>query len=55
MLPGRNNTRLQIAQLVKDTSAKLKLASETDHHVEVSVSFNSFHVLFLLFTLLALV
>ncbi|XP_074567266.1 syntaxin-22-like [Curcuma longa] len=33
-----NNTRLQISQLVKDTSAKLKQASETDHHVEVSAS-----------------
>ncbi|KAG6475681.1 hypothetical protein ZIOFF_064910 [Zingiber officinale] len=33
-----NNSRLQISQLVKDTSAKLKLASETDHRVEVSAS-----------------
>ncbi|XP_042395941.1 syntaxin-22-like [Zingiber officinale] len=33
-----HNTRLQIGQLVKDTSAKLKQASETDHHVEVSAS-----------------
>ncbi|CAA3010295.1 syntaxin-22-like [Olea europaea subsp. europaea] len=31
-------TRLHIGQLVKDTSAKLKQASETDHHVEVSAS-----------------
>ncbi|KAG6481577.1 hypothetical protein ZIOFF_058181 [Zingiber officinale] len=33
-----HNTRLQIGQLVKDTSVKLKQASETDHHVEVSAS-----------------
>ncbi|KAI3940519.1 hypothetical protein MKW98_024926 [Papaver atlanticum] len=31
-------TRLHIAQLVKDTSAKLKQASETDQHTEVSAS-----------------
>ncbi|KAK3041560.1 hypothetical protein RJ639_000694 [Escallonia herrerae] len=31
-------TRLHIGQLVKDTSAKLKQASETDHHAEVSAS-----------------
>lgn len=36
----RHKTRLHIAQLVKDTSAKLKQASETDHHAEVSVSFH---------------
>lgn len=34
----RHKTRLHIGQLVKDTSAKLKQASETDHRVEVSVS-----------------
>ncbi|XP_022881674.1 syntaxin-22-like [Olea europaea var. sylvestris] len=33
-----HKTRLHIGQLVKDTSAKLKQASETDHHVEVSAS-----------------
>ncbi|XP_027080084.1 syntaxin-22-like isoform X2 [Coffea arabica] len=33
-----HKTRLHIGQLVKDTSAKLKLASETDHRVEVSAS-----------------
>ncbi|CAD5187492.1 syntaxin-22-like [Musa acuminata AAA Group] len=33
-----HNARLQIGQLVKDTSAKLKQASETDHRVEVSAS-----------------
>ncbi|XP_021899695.1 syntaxin-22 [Carica papaya] len=31
-----HKTRLQIGQLVKDTSAKLKEASETDHHADVS-------------------
>ncbi|KAA3469247.1 Syntaxin-22-like protein [Gossypium australe] len=31
-----HKTRLHIGQLVKDTSAKLKQASETDHHAEVS-------------------
>ncbi|XP_057773706.1 syntaxin-22-like isoform X2 [Salvia miltiorrhiza] len=31
-------TRLHIGQLVKDTSDKLKQASEIDHHVEVSAS-----------------
>ncbi|KAK2662562.1 hypothetical protein Ddye_001136 [Dipteronia dyeriana] len=31
-----HKTRLHIGQLVKDTSAKLKQASETDHRVEVS-------------------
>lgn len=34
----RHKTRLHIGQLVKDTSAKLKQASEADHRVEVSVS-----------------
>ncbi|XP_010942994.1 syntaxin-22 [Elaeis guineensis] len=33
-----HKTRLHIGQLVKDTSAKLKQASETDHHTEVSAS-----------------
>lgn len=33
-----HNTRLHITQLVKDTSAKLKQASEADHRVEVSAS-----------------
>ncbi|KAK4486535.1 hypothetical protein RD792_009219 [Penstemon davidsonii] len=33
-----HKTRLHIGQLVKDTSAKLKQASEADHHVEVSAS-----------------
>ncbi|XP_009613857.1 syntaxin-22-like [Nicotiana tomentosiformis] len=33
-----HKTRLHIGQLVKDTSAKLKQASETDHRVEVSAS-----------------
>ncbi|XP_055833912.1 syntaxin-22-like [Solanum dulcamara] len=33
-----HKTRLHIGQLVKDTSAKLKQASETDHRVEVSTS-----------------
>ncbi|XP_047321628.1 syntaxin-22-like [Impatiens glandulifera] len=31
-------TRLHIGQLVKDTSAKLKQANETDHHSNVSAS-----------------
>ncbi|KAG5577943.1 hypothetical protein H5410_058077 [Solanum commersonii] len=35
---GRHKTRLHIGQLVKDTSAKLKQASETDHRIEVSAS-----------------
>lgn len=34
----RHKTRLHIGQLVKDTSAKLKRASEIDHNVEVNVS-----------------
>ncbi|PKU63839.1 syntaxin-22 [Dendrobium catenatum] len=33
-----HKTRLHIGQLVKDTSAKLKEASETNHHAEVSQS-----------------
>lgn len=33
-----HKTRLHIGQLVKDTSAKLKQASETDHEYNVSVS-----------------
>ncbi|KAG8374593.1 hypothetical protein BUALT_Bualt10G0011500 [Buddleja alternifolia] len=33
-----HKTRLHIGQLVKDTSAKLKQASEADHRVEVSAS-----------------
>ncbi|CDP13073.1 unnamed protein product [Coffea canephora] len=33
-----HKTRLHIGQLVKDTSAKLKQASETDHRVDVSAS-----------------
>ncbi|KAL0914210.1 hypothetical protein M5K25_017722 [Dendrobium thyrsiflorum] len=34
----KHKTRLHIGQLVKDTSAKLKEASETNHHAEVSQS-----------------
>ncbi|GFZ15961.1 syntaxin/t-SNARE family protein [Actinidia rufa] len=33
-----HKTRLNIGQLVKETSAKLKQASETDQHTEVSAS-----------------
>ncbi|KAE9459307.1 hypothetical protein C3L33_08807, partial [Rhododendron williamsianum] len=33
-----HKTRLHIGQVVKDTSAKLKQASETDHRTEVSAS-----------------
>lgn len=33
-----HKTRLHIGQLVKDTSAKLKQASDTDHRVEISAS-----------------
>ncbi|KAE8679559.1 Syntaxin-21 [Hibiscus syriacus] len=33
-----HKTRLHIGQLVKDTSSKLKQASETDHNAEVSAS-----------------
>jgi len=35
-----HKTRLHIGQLVKDTSAKLKQASDIDHHAEVNVSLN---------------
>ncbi|KAF7829200.1 syntaxin-22 [Senna tora] len=38
-----HKTRLHIGQLVKDTSAKLKQASELDHHVEVNVSLDLNH------------
>lgn len=38
LFSGRHKTRLHIGQLVKETSAKLKQASETDHRAEVSVS-----------------
>uniref|UniRef100_A0A2P2LFY5 Syntaxin-22-like n=1 Tax=Rhizophora mucronata TaxID=61149 RepID=A0A2P2LFY5_RHIMU len=37
-----HKTRLHIGRLVKDTSAKLKQASETDHHAGVSVSLFSY-------------
>lgn len=40
----RHKTRLHIGQLVKDTSAKLKQASETDQHTEVTVSADEFVV-----------
>ena len=40
----RHKTRLHIGQLVKDTSAKLKQASENDQHTEVSVSADEFGV-----------
>ncbi|XP_047327422.1 syntaxin-22-like [Impatiens glandulifera] len=33
-----HKTRLQIGQLVKDTSAQLKQANEIDHHVEISTT-----------------
>ncbi|PON31410.1 t-SNARE, partial [Trema orientale] len=33
-----HKTRLHIGQLVKDTSEKLKVASERDHHTEVNAS-----------------
>jgi len=33
----RHKTRLHIGQLVKDTSNKLKQASEIDHNAEVNV------------------
>ncbi|RVW25082.1 Syntaxin-22 [Vitis vinifera] len=39
-----HKTRLHIGQLVKDTSAKLKQASENDQHTEVSVSADEFGV-----------
>ncbi|XP_009779734.1 syntaxin-23-like [Nicotiana sylvestris] len=35
---GTHKTRLHIGQLVKDTSARLKQASKTDHRVEVSAN-----------------
>ncbi|GMN30495.1 hypothetical protein TIFTF001_002822 [Ficus carica] len=38
LLPVRHKTRLHIGQLVKDTSEKLKQASERDHHVEINAS-----------------
>ena len=37
ILGYRHKTRLHIGQLVKDTSAKLKEASETDHQTGVNV------------------
>ncbi|WMV40533.1 hypothetical protein MTR67_033918 [Solanum verrucosum] len=39
-----HKTRVHIGQLVKDTSAKLKQASETDHHADVSVSFKELDI-----------
>lgn len=50
----RHKTRLHIGQLVKDTSAKLKQASETDHRVEVSVSFKKWSPYFSVFVLVGL-
>lgn len=38
LLIDSRKTRLHISQLVKDTSDKLKQASEIDHHAGVSVS-----------------
>lgn len=38
VLNRRHKTRLHIGQLVKDTSEKLKQASEADRQFEVSVS-----------------
>ncbi|KAL6223016.1 hypothetical protein ACLB2K_006406 [Fragaria x ananassa] len=35
LVSSRHKTRLHIGQLVKDTSEKLKLVSERDHHTEV--------------------
>lgn len=40
-----HKTRLHIGQLVKDTSAKLKQASDIDHHVEVNVSLDLYLVM----------
>lgn len=40
MFVNRHKTRLHIGQLVKDTSAKLKIASETDHQSGVNVKWN---------------
>ncbi|KAI5400163.1 hypothetical protein KIW84_065185 [Lathyrus oleraceus] len=37
----RHKTRLHIGQLVKDTSDKLKQASEIDHHVDVNPVFSA--------------
>lgn len=37
----RHKTRAHIGLLVKDTSAKLKQASEADHHAQVTVSQDS--------------
>lgn len=44
LLNCRHKTRVHIGQLVKDTSAKLKQASETDHHADVSVSFKELDI-----------
>ena len=41
LLICRHKTRLHIGQLVKDTSAKLKQASEIDHQSSVNVSLTS--------------
>lgn len=41
-----HKTRLHIGQLVKDTSAKLKQASDIDHHAEVNVSLNLYLVFY---------
>ena len=45
----RHKTRLHIGQLVKDTSAKLKEASETDHRSGVNVKSQSFFFVFVFF------
>jgi syntaxin 7 len=42
LLFGRHKTRLQILQLIKDTTEKLKLASEADKNTEISVSISIF-------------
>lgn len=40
---GRHKTRLHIGQLVKETSAKLREASEADQNAEVSVSVSALY------------
>jgi hypothetical protein len=49
----RHKTRQHITQLVKDTSDKLKQASEADHRVEVSVCAYLYIIIRVLLTIFA--
>ena len=46
---GRHKTRLHIGQLVKETSATLREASEADQDAEVSVSSSALYFVFFTF------